>query len=236
MGDGDLTHILVVDDELRLRKDLVDFLTLCDFTAEGVATAAGLRHVLADGEPPHIVILDVGLPDGDGFELAAEIRESHRCGIIMLTALGDSEDRIRGFESGADIYLVKHTTLREIEAAVRSLLRRTADQADTPEGANGNWTLDSRSWTLIAPNRRSLKLTATEFTLMKALCNRKGDICRRENLVETLARPKTYFDNRHLDAVVSRLRRKIEERTHLQVPIKVVYGVGYTFTAPAVIQ
>lgn len=231
-----MTHILIVEDEERLRKDLVDFLGLCGFTAEGVATAEGLRRALAGDRRPDVIILDVGLPDGNGFELAGEVRAMHRCGIIMLTALGDSDDRVRGFESGADIYLVKHSTLREIEAAIRSLLRRTGDQADVADGAADKWVLDSRTWTLTAPNQRSLKLTATEFALVSALCKHGGGICGREKLVETIARPRTHFDNRHLDAVVSRLRRKIGEQTDLQVPIKVVYGVGYMFTAPAAVQ
>lgn len=89
---------------------------------------------------------------------------------------------------------------------------------------------------LVAPNLRSLKLTATEFAFMSALRNRGGDICQREDLMETLARPRSKFSNRHLDAIVSRLRRKVEERTSLPAPIKVVYGVGYTFTATATMR
>lgn len=231
-----MTHILIVEDELRLRKDLVDFLGLRGFTAKGVATAEGLRKALVDSELPAVIILDVGLPDGNGFELATEIRAIHRCGIIMLTALGESDDRIRGFESGADIYLVKHSTLREIEAAIRSLLRRTGGQADGAESAGDRWVLDSKSWTLTAPNQHSLTLTATEFALLTTLCEHGGDICDREELASTIARPKAHFDNRYLDAVVSRLRRKIGERTNMQAPIKVVYGVGYTFTAQAIVQ
>lgn len=231
-----MTQILIVEDETRLRKDLVDFLGLCGFSASGVATAQELRQMLANGHAADIIILDVGLPDGSGFELASEIRETHHCGIIMLTALGDSDDRIRGFESGADIYLVKHSTLREIEAAIRSLLRRSGSPPSTANGNGDQWLLDGTNWMLVAPNLRSLKLTATEFAFMSALCNRGGDICQREDLMETLARPRSNFGNRHLDAIVSRLRRKIEERTSLPAPIKVVYGVGYTFTATAALR
>jgi DNA-binding response OmpR family regulator len=231
-----VTHILIVEDETRLRKDLVDFLGLCGFAASGVATAHELRRVLAEGQPPDVIILDVGLPDGNGFELAGWIRETHRCGIIMLTALGDSDDRIRGFESGADIYLVKHSTLREIEAAIGSLLRRNGALPGPPSGGGEPWMLDGTNWQLTAPNHRSLRLTATEFAFMSALCNRGGDTCHREELMETLARPRSHFGNRHLDAIVSRLRRKIEEHTGLPSPIKVVYGVGYTFTATATLR
>lgn len=230
-----MTHILIVEDETRLRKDLADFLGLCGFTATGIATAQELRQTLADGILPDIIILDIGLPDGNGFELATQIRQALRCGIIMLTALGDSDDRIRGFESGADIYLVKHSTLREIEAAVRSLLRRTGDLTKANDHG-GQWLLDRSGWVLTAPNQHVLKLTATEFAFMNVLCTHKGEVCPREELVETLTRPKASFDNRHLDAIVSRLRRKIEDRTKLPAPIKVVYGVGYVFTATAAVQ
>ena len=231
-----MANILIVEDETRLRKDLADFLELCGFTATGVATALELRQTLADGNLPDVIVLDVGLPDGNGFELATQIRETHRCGIIMLTALGDSDDRIRGFESGADIYLVKHSTLREIEAAIRSLLRRTAGQSDAANGEEDQWVLDSTKWILTAPNQHSVKLTATEFAFMNVLCSRSGQICHREDLIAIVARPRSTFDNRHLDAIVSRLRRKIEERTSLTAPIKVVYGVGYTFAASALMR
>ncbi len=231
-----MTRILIVEDEPRLRKDLAGFLEFSGFNVIAVATARDLRDALAHGNPPAVIILDVGLPDGNGFELATEIRRTHTCGIIMLTALGDSDDRIRGFDSGADIYLVKHSTLREIEAAVRSLLRRTGDRTETGNDHDNRWILDGTNWMLIAPNQHSLKLTAAEFAFMNALCSQKGEICQREELVETLTRPKASFDNRHLDAIVSRLRRKIEGRTKLPAPIKVVYGVGYTFTASATVQ
>jgi DNA-binding response OmpR family regulator len=231
-----MTHILIVEDEPRLRKDLTDFLELTGFMAEGVGTARELRQALADGGSPAVIVLDVGLPDGNGFDLAAEIRASHACGIIMLTALGDSDDRIRGFESGADIYLVKDSTLREIEAAIRSLLRRTGGFPDRENGDDDRWVLDGMNWTLTAPNHRSLKLTATEFAFMNVLCKRCGEVCQREELMERLTRPRSNFDNRHLDAVVSRLRRKIELHSKLPTPIKAVYGVGYTFTATATVE
>lgn len=230
-----MTHILIVEDEPRLRQDLADYLELCGFEVAGTATASDMRTALAGGPAPAIIILDVGLPDGNGFDLAAEIRAAHQCGIIMLTAYGDSDSRIRGFDSGADIYLVKHSTLREIEAAIRSLLRRTRPPA--PAAAEDDrWVLNASDWRLIAPNRAALKLTATEFAFLTRLCHRQGDVCGREELVEALSRPKAQFDNRHLDAVVSRLRRKIESATKLPSAIKVVYGVGYIFTAPVMME
>ncbi|MGN6307280.1 MAG: response regulator transcription factor [Mesorhizobium sp.] len=231
-----MTHVLIVEDEPRLRKDLADFLELKGFTTKGVATARDMRQALAGGNAPSVVILDVGLPDGNGFDLAGEIRQAHSCGIIMLTALGDSDDRIRGFESGADIYLVKDSTLREVEAAIRSLLRRTGNLPHTAADHDDQWILDSTNWMLTAPNQHALRLTATEFAFMNVLCKCCGEVCQREGLMELLTRPKSSFDSRHLDAVVSRLRRKIELHSKLPAPIKAVYGVGYTFTATAIVQ
>lgn len=230
-----MTHVLIVEDEPRLRQDLGDYLELSGFAVSMTGTARGMRQALVEGPAPAIIILDIGLPDGNGFDLATEIRETHRCGIIMLTAFGDSDSRVRGFDSGADIYLVKHSTLREIEAAIRSLLRRTGNPAAVANDAD-RWILNASNWRLIAPNREALKLTATEFAFLTLLCQQQGAVCRREELVEALSRPRVHFDNRHLDAIVSRLRRKIESATHLPSAIKVVYGVGYIFTAPVIVE
>jgi len=229
--------VLLVEDDAFQRKAAETYLTNHDLKVIAVENGAQMRRQISRAMPD-LVLLDVQLPgQEDGFSLARWLRESNtRVGIIMLTALGDSDDRIRGFESGADIYLVKHSTLREIEAAIRSLLRRSGNQPGTANGNGDQWQLDGTNWMLVAPNLRSLKLTATEFAFMSALCNRGGNICQREDLMETLARPRSTFSNRHLDAIVSRLRRKIEERTSLPAPIKVVYGVGYTFTATAAIR
>lgn len=131
---------------------------------------------------------------------------------------------------------MKHSTLREIEAAVRSLLRRMGSQGDGEDGHNCPWALTSADWTLTSPNQHALKRTATEFAFMRALCNRSGEVCGREYLIATLARPRESFDDRHLDAIVSRLRRKIKHHLNLRAPIEAVFGVGYTFTASVMIE
>ncbi|MHB8885083.1 MAG: response regulator transcription factor [Methylovirgula sp.] len=227
-----MTRILVVEDEPALHTDLVDYLTMRGFMAEGVATAAELRAAATVQEPPAIVILDIGLPDGSGFDLAIEIRRSFDCGILMLTALGETNDRVRGFDSGADIYLVKHSSLREIEAAVRSLLRRLQDSnAESANDTREQWVLDRKSWSLITPDRNAVRLTATELVFVSALMEKNGQPCPREELSEALAKPQTSWDNRHLDAVVNRLRRKIRESASVDVPIRMVYSRGYTFSA-----
>ncbi len=229
-------RILVVEDEPSLRSDLVEYLAMRGFAVEGVGTARELR-VAFETAPPAILILDIGLPDGNGFELAKEIRASSDCGIIMLTALGEADDRIRGFESGADIYLVKHSSLREIEATVQSLMRRLQDpQSRAANQAPDQWLLNRSSWNLVAPNRTEVKLTATEFAFVAALLEKAGQPCSREELAQLLARPQTNWENRHLDAVVNRLRRKIKDYAQIEAPIRMIYGRGYAFSAPARIE
>lgn len=228
--------ILVVEDEPSLRSDLVEYLAMRGFTVEGVGTARELRAAF-DAAPPAIVILDIGLPDGNGFELAKDIRARSDCGIIMLTALGEADDRIRGLESGADVYLVKHSSLREIEATVQSLMRRLQDpQSRAASQAPDQWLLNRSSWNLVAPNRTEVKLTATEFAFVSALLEKAGQPCSRDELAQILARPQTSWDNRHLDAVVNRLRRKIKDYAQIEAPIRMIYGRGYAFSAPARIE
>lgn len=231
-----MTHILIVEDELRLRQDLGDFLKLRGYDIAEAATAGDMRAALSAGPRPAVIILDVGLPDGNGFDLASEVRRDCDCGIIMLTAFGDSADRVRGFDSGADIYLVKHSTLREIEAAIRSLLRRTGNLGRREIGEEGRWILDTANWTMTSPDGAAIKLTATEFAFLDLLCKRQGQVCSRDDLVMALARPGGHFGNRHLDAVVSRLRRKFGRATDISCVIKAVYGVGYSFTARILVE
>lgn len=228
-------RILVVEDEPSLRGDLVEYLAMRGFAVDGVGSARELRAAF-ETAPPAIVILDIGLPDGNGFELAKEIRARSDCGIIMLTALGEADDRIRGFESGADIYLVKHSSLREIEATVQSLMRRLQDPQPHPAPEPDQWLLNRSTWNLVAPNRTEVKLTATELAFVGALVEKGGQPCSREELAQILARPQTSWDNRHLDAVVNRLRRKIKDYAQIEAPIKMIYGRGYAFSAPARIE
>jgi DNA-binding response OmpR family regulator len=225
-----MNRILIVEDESALRADLLDYMRLNGFQVSGAGGAAEMWTALDDAERPDVVILDVSLPDGNGFDLAGDLRAKINCGIIMLTAHGDSESRVRGFDSGADIYLVKHTSLREILAAVQSLIRRLSGASS--EGNNAaEWVLDNVSWKLLPPGGDAIKLTATERIFLEALVSNSGAPCARDDLSRLLSNRQTQFDNRHLDAVVSRLRRKIQDQTGVESPIKSVYGVGYSFSA-----
>ncbi|MEQ8249614.1 MAG: response regulator transcription factor [Oceanibaculum nanhaiense] len=224
-----MTYILVVEDEPPLRADLVDYLTICGYIAVGVGSAGSFEREFAAREPD-VLILDIGLPDGNGLDLARQARARSDCGILMLTAHSESEMRIEGLDSGADAYLVKHTSLSEIAATVRSLLRRL-DRSGHSGSNEHNWRFDPSDWLLIAPNETSVPLTATEVTFMTALIAAKGNICPRDTLLQAVSRPGAPANERNLDAIVRRLRRKVESTTGSKAPIRMVYGRGYLFTA-----
>lgn len=228
-------HIIVVEDEPSLRIDMVDYLLAHGYTAVGCATAAAFRAELARNGPPDLVLLDVNLPDANGFALARELRETSACGIVMLTMRSAPGDRVEGLESGADAYLVKHSSLRETEATVRSVLRRLTQQAaaTAPAAPAGEgWAFRPLEWQLRAPNGAEIKLTGSEVAFVAALVEKAGKPCTREEIQRALARPNQRSDDRAIDAMVRRLRRKIVEQAHEEAPIKMIYGIGYSFSAP----
>lgn len=218
-------HVLVVEDEPALRIDLVDYLLGRGFKVDQAATCKGSLALL-ECSRPDLILLDLALPDGNGFTVAAAARQRYdlSVGIIMLTAFGDEAHRLAGREIGADIYLVKDTSLREIEACCRNLLRRLrpppiANVASAPPG----WHLDEMLWQLLTPDGSVVPLTATEVAFLKPLMAAPHTPRKRSDL-------SPGGEPRNLDAVVLRLRRKIEAASSHSPPFKAVYGSGYVFT------
>lgn len=230
-----MPEILVVEDADGPRNDLIDYLCLKQYDVSGAADGAAARALLAQHDFD-LVILDVGLPDCHGFDLAREIRDRNglSCGIIMLTGMGSVEDKVEGLASGADIYLVKHASLREVEANVRSLLRRLSEpmaMAPKPPPARPatDWRLEDTSWCLTSPCGTQVQLTATEFACIAKLMKARGSAIPRQDLIAALDRPSMRYNERNLDGLISRLRRKVAQFCGMELPISVVYGVGYVF-------
>lgn len=218
-------HILIVEDEPALRLDLTDYLLSLGFKVDQAATC---RESLAHLEQarPDLILLDLALPDGNGFTVAATARQRYglAVGIIMLTAYGDEGHRLAGRGVGADIYLVKDSSLREIEACCRNLLRRLPGAATEHVRLPASpWRVDETLWQLSTPDGGVVPLTATEFAFLKALMATPHTPQKRSNLSPD-------GDPRNLDSVVLRLRRKIEAVSSHPPPFKAVYGSGYVFT------
>ncbi|MDZ5645832.1 response regulator transcription factor [Nitrospirillum sp. BR 11828] len=232
-----MLDVLVVEDADGPRADLVDYLLLKGFQAAGAGTGAEALRI-AESRQPTVFILDVGLPDCLGFDLAREVRRRHglACGIIMLTGHSSLDDKVEGLASGADTYLVKHTSMREVEANLRSLIRRLggprAPMAKPPVPApTGDWWLETADWRLVAPTGDKTALTATEFAFMARLMETRGEIVSRADLIASLERPSMVHNDRNLDAVISRLRRKVVQACGIELPVAMVYGQGYVFRA-----
>ncbi|CAO3421446.1 Two-component transcriptional response regulator, OmpR family [Azospirillum doebereinerae] len=237
--------IVVVEDENSLRSDMVEYLRNCGFEAMGARTGVELDGLLTS-RPASVVILDVNLPDEDGFKIAARLRDTHSVGIIMVTARSSSVDRIVGLEIGADAYLVKPVELRELEAQVKSLLRRLSERAaeapvaalapsELPGGESndeGRWTLDSTEWALTSPTGVRIGLTSMEMKLTGLLAGQARKPATRDQISQALYSRRWNPEDRSIDTVVGRLRHKVEASIGGAAPLKSVHGVGYVFSAP----
>jgi len=227
-------HIIVVEDEAVQRQMLADYLARQNFRVSGLADGAALRR-LVEHELPALVMLDVGLPGEDGFALARWLRErSGRVGIIMVTAAGDTVDRVVGLESGADDYIAKPFEPRELLARVKSVLRRAAGTpAEGPRVRIGRRVLDLDRRVLIDPaDGNEERLAASEFDLLKIFAENPNRPLMRDWLLEVTAHREADPFDRGIDLRITRLRRKVEIDPAHPEAIRTVRGVGYMFVPP----
>jgi DNA-binding response OmpR family regulator len=216
-----------MDDDERLNALLTKYLGQFGFSVRSFAHPyAGLNSLRAD--PPDIVVLDVMLPDMDGFDVCRKIREHSRIPIIMLTARGEVADRILGLEMGADDYLPKPFEPRELVARIQAVLRRglkTDEEEVLQVGAlNLNW--GTRSAFL---NGNDLELTATEFELLGLLVRNRGRVLTRDRIMNELHGADWAPYDRSIDVQVNRLRQKLGDDARRPTIIRTIRGTGYSF-------
>jgi two-component system phosphate regulon response regulator OmpR len=210
-GQEDPAHILVVDDDARLRALLQRFLTEQGFRVSTAENAATARAALAD-MAFDLLVLDVMMPGETGLQLTAALRaEGQEVPILMLTANGAPDDRIAGLEQGVDDYLAKPFDPRELALRIRTILRRatpapTAPQSLAPMQVGNRW-FDIERAELRGPDG-IIRLTGGEAALMQSLARRAGEILSREDIGEALGTPDA--GERAIDVQVTRLRRKVE--------------------------
>lgn len=225
-----MIHIALVEDNADLREEL----------AFHLQRQGHHVHPLADGEQldahlrtarPDVLVLDIGLPGEDGLSIAARLRPDYPAmGIVMLTARGDVNDRVAGFGSGADIYLVKPADLRELSVVVSNLYQRI-HRVIRPE-RQSYWQLDGQTSELLSPTGEGVLLTPREFTLMRELAQVAPEPVSRAALVSALGHRDFDFDYRRLETAMSRLRRKLEQPAGEACPLRSARNVGYAFVAP----
>jgi DNA-binding response OmpR family regulator len=220
--------ILVVDDEPKIVQLARDYLEHAGFdvqtAADGPAALQAVRQ-----RRPDLVVLDLGLPGLDGLDVTRELRRDSAIPIVMLTARDDEFDKLLGLELGADDYLTKPFSPRELVARVRAVLRRADRPPDTAETVHaGDVVLDlPRMRTEVDGN--AVELTPTEFQLLATLARRPGRIFTRAQLLDALHGVAFETYERAIDSHVKNLRRKIEPDPRRPRYVLTVYGVGYRF-------
>ena len=223
-----MQRILVVEDDMEIARTLRDFLDVAGFDAsvvgDGSSAIAAVR-----GDKPDLVVLDLGLPGIDGLDVARELRRTSTIPIVMLTARGEETDRIVGLELGADDYLVKPFSPKELVARVRAVLRRTSGAAAGAE------TLRVGDVEVDVPKMRAkvdghaVELTPTEFQLLATFVREPGRVFTRGQLLDALHGVTIETYERAIDAHVKNLRRKIEPEPGRPRYVLTVHGVGYRF-------
>lgn len=224
-------RVLLVEDESAIAEPLADALTREGFlpTVVGTANDALEAH---RRERFDVVLLDLMLPDGDGRDVARQIRASSDVPIIMVTARGEEIDRVLGLELGADDYVVKPFSAKELAARIRAVLRRGRSVRQRSEPILvGEVSLEPAT-RLVNKRGSTLDLTAREFDLLHMLMRHAGEVVRREEIMDEVWDPHWFGSTKTLDVHVSWLRRKLEDDPAAPRYITTVRGVGFRFSAP----
>jgi two-component system response regulator RegX3 len=225
--------VLLVEDEESITAPLSEALSREGFEPVIAGTAAEALE-LAASRSPDLVLLDLGLPDGSGLDVCRELRSRSTVPIIMVTARGEETDRIVGLEVGADDYVVKPFSAREVVARIRAVLRRTAAPAPTPLGEVvelGEVRVDRarRSATFAG---QPLELSRKEFDLLQLLVDNAGTVVKRERLIDEVWDTNWFGSTKTLDVHVSGLRKKLGDDPSTPRYIHTVRGVGFRFAGP----
>ena len=224
--------ILIVDDEPKIVTLARDYLERAGFAVtsayDGDAALAVYR-----AQPPDLIVLDLGLPGRDGLDITRLVRRESDVPIIMLTARGEESDKLVGLELGADDYMVKPFSPKELVARVRAVLRRAEGRAGPASDIIhlGDMTLDIPRLRLTVGGR-AVELTATEFQLLTALARQPGRIFTRAQLLDAVHGVAFESYERAIDTHIKNLRRKIEPDPRQPRYILTVYGVGYKLAEP----
>ena len=224
--------VLLVEDEPSIAEPLAEAIGREGFETKVAGTVAESLALAAQIEPD-LVLLDVMLPDGSGFDVCRELRQRSQVPIIMLTARGEETDRIVGLELGADDYIVKPFSAREVVARIRAVLRRAGEGAAAPDGPIeiGPLRLD-RARRGAVLDGEELDLTRKEFELLELLMSEAGSVITRERLIDEVWDVNWFGSTKTLDVHVSGLRRKLADSSHSPRFIHTVRGVGFRFAGP----
>lgn len=221
------TKLLIIDDDLKICNLLKNYLSQFNFDVSTTTSPTDgldiINHNTFD-----LIIIDVMMPEMDGFDLCKNIRKGSSVPIIMLTARGEVTDRIIGLELGADDYLPKPFEPRELVARISTILRRTTTANTNPKVQVGNLTVDYQSHSAKL-NNVELDLTTAEFEILTLFIKKAGKVLNREIILDNLKGISWESYNRSIDVLISRLRQKLQDNPKDPKFIKTIWGAGYKF-------
>ena len=229
-------HVLAVDDDPSVRQMIADYLTDNDLRVTTLASGRDIDEVM-ERETIDLVILDVRLPNEDGMQIARRLREESDLPIILLTGRKEEADRVMGLELGADDYLTKPFSPRELLARIRALLRRSRSRETIADGLAkvrayrfSGWELNVRLRRLKAPHGEMVALTNSEFNLLAAFLAAPQRVLSRDQLLNLSRLHNDEVYDRSIDVQVGRLRKKLEPDAAQPQLIRTERGAGYVFT------
>ena len=234
-------HVLVLDDDAAVRQLVSDYLGENDIRVTAVENGKALATVMAK-ETIDLVVLDLRLPGEDGMQIARKLREESTVPIVMLTGRAEEADRVMGLELGADDYLTKPFSPRELLARIRALLRRARAQATVADALSsvrayrfGGWELNIGLRKLKNPSGEAVDITKGEFSLLTAFLSAPQRILARDQLLDLSRLHNAEVYDRSIDIQILRLRRKIEADPAQPQFIKTERGAGYIFSVPVTV-
>ena len=230
-------QVLVVDDDQAIRELLAEYLSKNNYEVLTAEDGVGMDQKLSENSPD-LIVLDIMLPGDDGFTLCQRIRQSSNVPIIMLTANSDEMDRILGLEIGADDYIAKPFSPRELLARIKALLRRSHFVKESVKAAKkarylcfSNWKFDTQQHNLIDENNQITFLTGADFQLLTLFLENPNTPVSRDQISQTLHGRDAFANERGIDVHLSRLRQSLGDDAKAPKIIKTVRGAGYVFIA-----
>lgn len=230
-------HILVIEDNVATRLRLVSYLRQLHYLVSEAADSAQAEAILQE-RPADVLIVDINLDGKDGLQITREQRALSNVGIILLTARTEAVDRIVGLELGADDYITKPFDPRELSARVKNLVRRVLEgragaAAMMQPIRFGGWTIEPEARRVVDAAGQEVTLTKSEFDLLRQFAQSPGAVQSRTRLMQAISHRDWNADDRTVDVLVGRLRRKLASHAPAPAAINTVHGEGYMFVAAA---
>jgi DNA-binding response OmpR family regulator len=235
-----MINIVFVDHDPEYYGDVSRYLSLFGMSVHRVSCGAEMESFVSS-RFSGIVILNDDLPGEDAYSIAARLRQNRLVRVVMLSRRDTMDDKVLALSVGADAYLVMPVSMRELEAVIRCLHSRMGEEPEgkplpAPRSPDAHWVFDSLNWLLISPLGYQTSLTNAEYQVLRSLTERAGQTVTRQSIASALGKVIGGYDDRSIDAVMTRLRRKVISATGESLPVRSVRSAGYVFAATVKIR